>query len=66
MADDTEIPHGVIQFHVEDKEVLRFEPSGKMFIYGEQIDDNQKVYKAFVAWMTQQRCVSCHSQITVD
>lgn len=33
------------------KEMMRFEADGRIFVRGEQVDDNKEVYKAFREWL---------------
>ena len=42
---------GSIQFLVESGEVLRFEHDGRCFVRGEQVDDNQEVYRILKLWL---------------
>lgn len=34
----------------EQREVLRFETDGRVFVRGEQVDDNLEIYAAFLRW----------------
>lgn len=36
---------------VGDKEMMRFEPDGRIFVRGEQVDDNKAVYEEFLRWL---------------
>ena len=42
---------GKICFLCGGDEVMRFEPEGKVFVRGEEVDDNQEVYLAFRRWL---------------
>ena len=43
---------GSIIFHLANgAECLRFEPDGKVFVRGEQVDDNMAIYKQFKLWL---------------
>ena len=47
-------PFGSIIFkigHKPGKEVLRFDPDGKVFVRGAFVDDNRLVYLAFMCWL---------------
>jgi len=39
-----------IVFHIDDEEILRFEPQGRVFVRGQQVDDNREIYAAFLHW----------------
>ena len=49
-------PSGSVKFFTgkdgESTEVLRFDPDGKVFIRGEQVDSNHIVYEIFREWLT--------------
>lgn len=40
-----------IVFAVGVEEVLRFEPNGVVYVYGEQVDSNQRVYQAMINFL---------------
>lgn len=40
-----------ITFTVDGEEVMRFEPNGIVYVYGAQVDDNQRVYQALVGFL---------------
>ena len=46
--------YGVMTFQGPEPdsiEYLRFQPDGKVFVRGELVDDNQKIYESFKAWL---------------
>ncbi len=42
-----------IVFTIDTEEVIRMEPNGLIFIRGEQVDDNQKVYSAMLSFLSE-------------
>lgn len=45
-------PSGNIAFLLEDgREMLRFDDNGKVYVRGEQVDDNQEIYTHFRRWL---------------
>ena len=51
-------PSGNIVFLLEDgREMLRFDDNGKVYVRGEQVDDNQGIYFHFRRWM-QLACIT--------
>jgi len=54
--DGSQKPGGTLYFtlgpHCEgNPEVLRFEPSGEVFVRGEKVDDNKIIYEVFTDWL---------------
>ena len=46
------VQDNTIVFNINSDEVLRFEENGKIYIHGELVDDNQKVYTAMLDFLT--------------
>ncbi len=45
-------PAGSIIFKLADEsEMMRFDPDGKIYVRGEQVDDNQGIYMHFRRWL---------------
>ena len=45
-------PSGSIKFLLADgREMMRFDDDGKVYVRGEQVDDNQGIYMHFRRWM---------------
>jgi len=45
-------PSGDIIFKLADeREMMRFDHDGKVYVRGEQVDDNQGIYMHFRRWM---------------
>jgi hypothetical protein len=42
---------GDIRFDSKGIEMMKFCPDGKVYVRGEQVDDNQEIYKTFLTWM---------------
>jgi hypothetical protein len=45
------IPPGNLSFNVGTKTVLKFQPDGKVFVRGEQVDDNKVIYAQLCEWL---------------
>jgi hypothetical protein len=51
-------PQGsIILFLADGREMMRFDPDGKIYVRGEQVDDNLAVYLHFGRWL-QLACVT--------
>lgn len=44
-------PGGILFVAGPNREVMRFDPNGDVFVRGEKVDSNQRVYEEFRAWM---------------
>ncbi len=45
-------PSGSIIFNLADeREMLRFDDNGKVYVRGEEVDDNQGIYMHFRRWL---------------
>ncbi len=45
-------PSGNIVFNLADgREMMRFDDDGKVYVRGEQVDDNQGIYMHFRRWL---------------
>jgi len=42
---------GATSLDIGGVEVLRFEDGGKIFVRGEEVDNNKEVYRAFQQWL---------------
>jgi len=40
-----------IVFHIDTEEVIRIQPDGEIYIRGEKVDDNQRVYAAMLGFL---------------
>jgi len=46
---------GSLTFYVNAIEMMRFQADGKIFVRGQQVDDNQMIYAQFREWLEQVR-----------
>jgi len=40
-----------ISFTIDTDEVIRFDPNGKVYVRGELVDDNHKIYSAMIDFL---------------
>lgn len=45
------------------EEMVRFDPDGKIYIRGEEVDSNRRVYEAFLSWMSGCICTDCAKKV---
>lgn len=42
---------GSLMFNVGGESVLKFQPDGKVFVRGEEVDDNKVIYAQLCEWL---------------
>jgi hypothetical protein len=48
----SEMQPGCLMFYVGTQTVIKFQPDGKVFVRGEQVDDNKVIYAQLCEWLS--------------